>query len=232
MTAGAELPPKQRKRALRLAGIVSLLILVTLPLWGRSLAFFRVHEVEVRGMRYVDAKEILDRLAIDTTWSVWSRLDTLERRVERHPQVRSAQVVRRLPGKLVVEIEENAPVALVPGPRGLRAFDEEGRVLPIDLTRTPADLPIAERADTLLFQLLADLAREQPALFARISEVRVANKEQFRFIVGDIPVLVMRGQGVERFEELSSVQRDLARRGMVPVELDLRFKDQVIARLP
>jgi hypothetical protein len=35
-----------------------------------------------------------------------------------------------------------------------------------------------------------------------------------------------------RFGELVPVERDLARRGVRPAELDLRFRDQVVARLP
>jgi cell division septal protein FtsQ len=225
-------PPSRGVQWAMVAAIVAALALISLPSWGRYLAFFNVREVEVRGTRFVRGEDILKRLATDTTHSVWERTDSLEARVKGHPQVRDAVVRRRLPGKLIVEIEENLPVALVPGARGLRAYDEEGRVLPIDLTRTGPDLPIAERADTALLHLLADLGRERPSMFAQISEVRVEGKEQLRFIIGGLQVLLMRGHGVERFDELSSVQRDLARRRLVPVELDLRFKDQVIARFP
>jgi hypothetical protein len=42
----------------------------------------------------------------------------------------------------------------------------------------------------------------------------------------------LRGLVADRMEELSSVRRDLARKQIVPAELDLRFKDQVIVRLP
>jgi cell division protein FtsQ len=208
------------------------LVLWTVPTWGRQLDFFRVHTVEVRGTRFARPQEIIRRLGIDTTASVWGPLDTLARRAERHPQVRSARVRRRLPGTLVVEVEENEPVAYVQGTKGLRAYDENGRLLPMDPTRVDADLPIAERPDTALLHLLADLRASEPELFARVTEVRLSGRDEFRLLFDALPVRVRRGDGVERFDGLSSVLRDLASRGVTPLELDVRFKDQVIARLP
>ncbi len=48
------------------------------------------------------------------------------------------------------------------------------------------------------------------------------------------PVLVRAAVDVDaaRFAELDPVERDLARRGVRAAELDLRFRDQVVARLP
>jgi cell division protein FtsQ len=132
----------------------------------------------------------------------------------------------------VIEVEENLPIGLVASARGFRAYDEAGRVLPIDPSRIPVDLPIVARPDTALFRLLGDLKAEQPALFARVSEARRVGKSEAVLQLLDVPVRVMLDASMDRFLELSSVQADLERRRLRPVELDLRFKDQVIARLP
>jgi len=226
-------PPSPRRRliAAALVAVVALVILAV-PWWGRHLAFFRVHDVEVRGTRFAKASDIAARLAIDTLHSIWEPLDSLEARVERHPQVQEARIRRWLPSTLIVEVMENLPIAFVPGRSGLRAFDEDGKALPLDPSRIPTDLPILSAPDTGVLRLLADLRADRPDIFARISEVRLVGKDQLRFELLDVPVLTMRDVGAERFDELSSVQRDLARRRIVPVELDLRFKDQVIARVP
>lgn len=228
--------PRQGPRWGRRIGAAAVLLIIvtalTVPWWGRSLAFFRLHDVEVRGTRFARPSDIASRLGVDTMTSIWIDLDTLEARVEKHPQVRSANVRRWLPSKLVVEILENEPIALVPGTRGMRAYEESGRVLPLDLARTPTDLPIVERPDTSVFRLLSDLKADNPAMYAQISEVRFIGKDQLRLMLLDVPVLALRGLVADRMEELSSVQRDLARKQIVPAELDLRFKDQVIVRLP
>lgn len=224
--------PRWGRRIAAALVLLGALAVVTVPWWGRPLAFFRLHDVEVRGTRFARASEIAARLQVDTNTSIWISLDTLEARVERHPQVRSARVRRWLPSKLVVEIMENEPIALVPGTRGMRAYEESGRALPLDLARVPTDLPIVERPDTSVFRLLSDLKADNPEMYARISEVRFVGKDQLRLMFLDVPVLALRGLVAERLDELSSVQRDLARKQIVPVELDLRFKDQVIVRLP
>lgn len=236
MTASApvEAAPASRRRWLVPAGLagVFLLILATTPLWGRHLAFFRVHSIEVRGTRYARPSDIAARLAIDTLHSIWEPVDSLEARVERHPQVREAHVRRWLPSTLIIDVTENLPIAFVPVAGGLRAYDESGAALPLDPSRFPTDLPIISAPDTSVLRLLADLKADHPTMFARISEIRLIGKDQLRIELVDVPVLAMRHVSADRFDELSSVERDLSRRNITPVELDLRFTDQVIARVP
>ena len=233
--AGGAVAPRGARRGRRLALLAGGLLLaagLAVPWWGRDLAFFRVRSIEVRGTRFARPADIAARLRLDTTASVWTPLYSLRARVEAHPQVRSARVRRWLPSRVIVEITENEPVALVPASRGLRAYDEGGRALPLDPVRVPPDLPIVERPDTALLRLLADLKADNPGIYARISEVRFVGRDQLRLVLLDVSVLAMRGLGAERFDELSSVERDLARRHLAATELDLRFRDQVIARLP
>jgi len=46
------------------------------------------------------------------------------------------------------------------------------------------------------------------------------------------PVRAMHDVSAARLAEIEPVEQDLARRGLHAAELDLRYKDQVIARLP
>lgn len=219
----------------RMALLVAVLVVgvgLTTPWWGRHLAFFNIQSVEVRGTRFAKPSEIANRLRVDSTVSIWISLDTLTARVERHPQVAKATVRRLLPSALVVEIQENEPIALVSTAKGMRAYEEGGRVLPFSPARVPTDLPVVERPDTAVLRLLADLKVESPETFARVSEVRLQGKNDLRIAMFNVRVLAQRGVGAERFRELSSVQQDLERRGIVPLELDLRYKDQIIVRLP
>lgn len=229
---GQGAPPRSGRRAALAAVLGIFLAAATIPWWGRYLDFFRVHKVEVRGARFARQSDIVARLGIDTTYSVWGALDVLERRVERHPQVRSATIHRSLPSKLIVDVVEHEPVALVAGKDGMKAYEEGGRALPLDPTRVPADLPVVGVADTGVLRLLADLRAENREMYNRVSEVQLAPNGELRFLVLTTPVRAMRSVAAGRFAELSSVVRDLAARGIVPTELDLRFNDQVIARLP
>lgn len=225
---------RARVALLLLAGSALLLA----PWWGpralRPLAFFRVRKVEILGARYTPPAEVLERLHVDTNRSVWDPLGPLAARVRRHPQVERVRVRRRLPGTLVVELVERTPVALVALGDDLRTVDDSGRVLPLDPSRTPVDLPIvhASPRDTAVFHLLGAMQRSDPRLYARLTSVRLTGRGEMLLLVDDLPVRALTTVTLARLSDIALVERDLARRRVRPTELDLRYRDQVIARLP
>ena len=221
-------------------GIVSAVIAVaSIPWWGRAaimhLDFFRVRRVEIVGTRYVSPDEIVSRLRIDTTASLWADVVPLEQRVRQHPSVRDVHIVRKLPGTLIVRVTENLPVALVQAAAGLVAVDAQGKSLPIDPTRADVDLPVLSSRDTFALRVLGEVRERAPALFARIGEVRRTAKGDLLFRLGEQPsrdILASADVTADRLTDIVPVEQDLARRSLHATELDLRFRDQVIARLP
>ena len=207
----------------------------TAPLWGPrvlgTLSFFRLRHIEVQGAHYLQPADVLARLAVDTTASVWRRTDELERRVAEHPQVRSVRISRKLPGTLVVQVMENLPVALVPSATGMRVFDAEGNRLPIDPSRAVIDLPVLPRRDTALLRLLAEVRGRHPELFDRISNIRRTGRDELLFDLATVAVRARANVSAPRLADIIPVETDLARRNARAAELDLRFRDQVIARL-
>ena len=234
---GAESEESRFPRWRLAVGGALLLLLLASPLWAprvlRQLAFFRVRKVEVNGLRYTPAGEVLARLNVDTTRSVWDPLDPLAARVMAHPQVESAFVSRKLPGTIVVNVVERRPVALVPIGAELRAVDERGVTLPLDPSHTPVDAPVVTAPrDARVYHLLGQMQREAPALYARISSIRPAGSGELLVQVADVPVRTMTSVTLARLSDIEPVERDLARRQLRVAELDLRYRDQVIARLP
>jgi len=194
--------------------------------------FFRVRRVEVRDARFTPPDEIRRRLAIDTTFSIWSDLEPLRARVAKHPQLSNVRIARRFPSTLVVSVEEHQPVALVPSRNGLQAHDATGRVLPLDPSRTPVDVPVVARADTAVFRLLGQLQAVQHDVFARVNEVRREGRNELVLDLVSVSLRLRADIGVERLAQVSSVEAELARRHWRARELDFRFRDQVIARFP
>lgn len=230
-----ELPPVRYRRAKRVGWAVLFVALFSAPWWGprllSQLAFFRVRRVEVLGAQYLAPGDLLARLRVDTTVSVWDDFAPIAARVAEHPQLERIEIGRRLPGTLVVTITERLPVALVPSPSGFRAFDARGVPLPIDPARTPVDAPILASRDTAMLRLLGSLRARAPGLYGRVSEARRAAKDELLFHLAALPVRTMADVTVERFAEVEPVERDLARRQRRAAEIDLRFRDQVIARI-
>ena len=221
-----------------LLAAVVVLALLSSPAWGPHvlgrLSFFRVRRVEILGTRYTSPTELLDRLRVDTTRSVWAPLEPLAARVRTHTQIESVTVTRRLPGTLIVRVKERHPVALVNAPGGLRAVDERGRRLPLDPSRTPVDAPVVTAAprDTMVYHLLGTMQREAPALYARLSSIRAAGTDEIVLQIADLTVRAMTNVTLARLGDIEPVQRDLMRRQLRAAEIDLRYRDQVIARLP
>jgi cell division septal protein FtsQ len=98
----------------KILGLLFLVAVIMAAAWGaraaaREMAFFRVRAVEVRGVRYLQPNDIISRLKIDTVASLWDDLEPYRQRIRQHPQVSDVHITRRMPGTLVVTIEERVP---------------------------------------------------------------------------------------------------------------------------
>jgi cell division protein FtsQ len=245
--------PRRRWRAL--IGLAVLLAvvggLVSAPWWGPDvlsrLAYFRVRRIVIDGARYATAAELQHRMGVDTTWSVWTDRERVARRLRAHPLVADARVERRLPGTLHAIVVEKVPVALAAVRDGFVVYDSAGERLPIEPGRVGGvDAPVIAARDTSLLRLLASLRGEAPRLFERVSEARRVDRDEIILVMvsshgdtrgatvasrGPTVVRAMADVTAERLADLVPVEADLARRRARVAELDLRFRDQVIARL-
>jgi cell division protein FtsQ len=203
--------------------------------WGpkllAELEFFRLRQVEVHGARYLAPEEIVSRLRVDSTASIWNDLEPLERMVAGHAQVQSVDIDRKLPGTLVIHVTERLPVAFVPAADGMRAVDAAGRTLPIDPSRTAVDLPVLARGDSAMLRLLVEVREEHPELFDRISEIRRVGRSELIMDLATLRVRTSDNVSADRLADILPVETDLARRRVQIRELDLRYRDQVVARL-
>lgn len=236
----------------KILGALLLVAIIMAGAWGvrtaaREMAFFRVRKVEIRGTRYLQPSEIIARLKVDTLASLWDDVEPYRQRVKRHPQVSDVRISRRMPGTLVVTIDENLPVALIQTSTGLLPYDSLGKQLPIDPARTSLDLPIVATADPVLLKLVGAIRAAEPRVFDRIEEVRRTGRDEVLLSLSrrtsPIPgrngavqgetlrIRVPIGLSVERLADIFPVETDLARRQAQVSELDLRYRDQVIARL-
>jgi cell division protein FtsQ len=151
--------------------------------------------------------------------------------VATHPQVLEATVTRKLPGTLIVDVRENLPVALVRSADGLYPYDRDARVLPIDPSRTALDLPVLARRDTVALRVLGDVMATDPALYARVSEVRWDEDGGMRVLLTGLVVRATADLTAARLQRVLDVEADLRQRGVRARELDLRYRDQIVARI-
>ena len=229
-------PERLKKPGYRYVGAVILgVALLTSPRWGRAalhrMAYFHVRKLDIRGTTYLQPEDVVARLRVDTLRSIVDDVGPLEARLRSHPQVADVTITRRLPGTLVVTIRENMPVALVPRGDGLLPYDSAGRALPIDPSRAALDLPVLMQVNAPALRLMGELQATDPRLFASISEVAPAGQDLVFTLTSSLRVRASSGVAPQRFRDIFPVESDLARRNERAAELDIRYRDQVVARL-
>ena len=69
-------------------------------------------------------------------------------------------------------------------------------------------------------------------MYARLSSVRPSGMDELVLQFSELPVRAMTNVTLARLGDIVPVERDLLRRELRASELDLRYRDQVIARLP
>ena len=199
----------------------------------QRLAFFRVRQVELVGVRNLTPDAVIAALRLGPRASVFSDTRLLADRVRGLAGVADARVMRRLPAMLTVEVREVEPAALAPGPRGSRGLvvvDATGRPLPFDPARAGLDLPIAKSADSGVVGVLALIQSVDPALFQTITGARTVGRSGVSLEIGSRRVVVGRNAGPEVIRSVALVAQDLAAKGQSYGELDARFAGQVVVR--
>jgi cell division septal protein FtsQ len=202
----------------------------------RRLAFFRVRQVEVVGVKNLDPDAVLAALRLAPRASVFDDTRLLADRVRGLAGVADARVARRLPAALKVIVREVEPVALVPGAGGLVAVDAGGRPLPFDPARAAGggglDLPLAQVADSGIVQVLGRIQAFDPVLFQDIDAARRfgGTRGDVLLELGSHRVLLARDAGPEVVQAVVLVARDLAAKARRYAELDARYAGQVVVR--
>ncbi len=211
-----------------------------LPRFLGTLEFFHVQTVQLEGARFLTPSAVIEALGADTSASVFDDAGRFAAKVEAIPLVAHARVRRRLPGTLVVTIVERIPVALVATRDGFRGVDSAGTRLPIDPALAAFDAPVVlpptgprdTAADRRLFNLLGTLRARDPALFDAIEEARRVSPGEWQLRTTRQLVRVTPQVTLARLADIFPVEQDLATRRIRAAELDLRYRNHVIARLP
>ena len=212
--------------------------------WMLTTPRFSVVAVEVRGASRVPPQRILEVSGIVHGTNVW-RIDPhqVRARLEALPEIRRADIVRELPNRVSIVVEERRPFTLVHAAR-LHWLDEEGRLLGEESQAVATDVPVisglsedelatmrtvpgprARAAITLIRALL----RTGSTLASEISEIDMSRSEgPVLYTVDGVEVRL----GTEEWEErLARLEGVLAQVAIGDVQgVDLRFRDQVVLK--
>lgn len=242
---------RRAHRSLRLLGRVLTVGLTGLALavaatvavdWVRRTPLLAIETVEVEGVRRLDAATVREASGIVPGRNLLELdVTAAEARLAMLPGVRQAHVVRHVPGRVTLVVEEREPYALV-NAEGLRWVDSEGYLVAADARPGAPGLPIltgveapddpaapaSERLRSGL-ALLHVLQRTAGRLAGRISEVDVSGTQgPVLYLMDGAEVRIGTEAWADRLARLDGVLADLDARSERVASVDMRFRDLVV----
>ena len=104
---------------------------------------FRVRDVAVRGCREVTEQEVIAGASLSPGQNLFSiSLKKVAHRIEKNPWIKEVRVGRELPDRLIMEVQERLPLALIEKNHRFKIVDRDGVIFK-ELSRNDNyDLPI------------------------------------------------------------------------------------------
>jgi cell division protein FtsQ len=203
-------------------------------------------QIEIAGMENVTRKEIMRVLGGDIGKNIFSiPLEEHKKKLEEIPWVESAAVMRYLPNRLKVEINERKPVAFVQIGSKVELIDPNGVIMnmpaaskgsfsfPVIVGTSDAE-PLSTRAARMktFSELMADLDSGGANYSKDLSDVDLTDPEDVKITVADPAGAVLIHLGSTNFLERYKIYVSHAQRWHREYEklesVDLRYAPQVI----
>lgn len=199
-----------------------------------ELAGFTVNKLTIEGQSRTSDQDLVRALAITSRQSMLSfDSGAAQGRLETLPWVRHAQVMRLLPSRIHIVIEERAPFAVWQHNGKAHLIDPDGAVIAPVRTASRPDLPLvvgvgAAKEARALFELLAGKSELREQLRAA---VRVADRRWNLKLVNGVEIRLPEenvAYAVNKIEQLDKEHGVLS--GDIEA-VDLRIPDRVTIRL-
>ncbi len=211
--------------------------------------YFRLQQMEINSDGQLSRQEIIDAsgVAPDANMLLMDLVEISEN-LKRHPRIASASVYRRFPGRLLIEITERRPVAIVSAER-LYYVDEDGevftRVLPGDSITYPlftgvTQKDLNENGDRVKYMIrkgvnLLELMERPgfPKNLRKPAEIRIDLDHGLSLFTSDAKRIIL---GVDdypnKLKRLTKLRRFLGARGKWPNTnvIDLDYEDRALIR--
>lgn len=220
--------------------------------WSTYTGLNHLENIEIKGAFIIPADEYKESLAPVLGMSMYDiNTRNMSLLLESHPFVHAARISKSFPNKIIVEIMERHPVALL-NMDPLLYIDREGVVLP-ELGNVGEEIiPIMSGFNTARelypighqtvsqkvsesIALIDYIIKHFPHMYDNLSEVTLNSNDEFVLILANYPTKVILGN--ERMEEkiqiLNSFEQSLPEeRGLYNFSsLDLRYNRQVIVKV-
>jgi cell division septal protein FtsQ len=212
--------------------------------WARSKGALDVRQVRIVGCRYSDPVEILRIAAPGIAPDLFGDHGGVSRLLESTPLIRRADIDRIPPDRIVIEVVEREPIALL-NVNPVTPIDEDGWLLSIPPETGEFDLPIIDPGETVdvdsagrvtseaIGHLLSFLITLRESAGDILKDISVVSIDQ----VGDIRLttvnrnrrILLKSESSQRsLMLLREVMKHLDGKGIETCTIDMRYKDQVV----
>jgi cell division protein FtsQ len=203
-----------------------------------SRPYFEIKEISVRGLKELTEKEVLASAEIKPAQNLLAiNTDAVIRRVTANQWVKNVYVGRELPNKLVLEVQERSPLALVKQGGDFYLMDGEGYVFKKLSKGDEVDLPILtgnvqDKTKSAFFLSTLNLLKTisgsgRYAYLGTISEIHIDDIFGLSLITGNGLYLKLGTGGFEsKMKKLTLVLADLEQRGMKNGYLCIDLSDE------
>lgn len=205
----------KKQRVLRL---MLLFTVVVVTVWVLALRWQHnrvVSRVSVVGTSLLRQQEILDLVKLNGTRSVRDvNTSEIERRVVKHPFIKSVSVFLSASDALTVRVEERKPIAMLVHKGRQFYVDAEGKLLPYRLTESVLDLPLlsgfgrsgidsARLASAL--STMNTLQEQNIKLYRSLSEIDIHSAGEMTLHFTDEPVPIRFGTDKEKEQKIARI---------------------------
>lgn len=204
-----------------------------------SVPYFEIKEISVRGLKELTEKDVLASAEIRPAQNLLAiNTDAVIRRVAANQWVKNVYVGRELPNKLVLEVQERNPLALVKQGSDFYLMDGEGFVFKKLGKSDQVDLPVLtgfnvqDKTKTPLFLSMLHLLKtvsgsRQYTYLGTISEIHIDDVFGLSLISGTGLYVKLGRDGFEsKLKKLTLVLADLEQRGMKNGYLCIDLSDE------
>jgi hypothetical protein len=206
--------------------------------------YFGVHEIQVRGGDKVSGDEVAKVAGLRRGMNIW-KVDpvSIEKKIAKHPWVRRVLVRREFPRRIVIDVEERTPKAIVVLKK-LYYVDADGTVFKEVAANDSVQFPLLTglrpeqilAPDPVMRKKIQEAMRLGELMAQRshgLSEIRFEALDRLAVYTTEFPVALHMGWGnwdekLERLQQLLLLWKGKEDR---LASLDMGFRSQVVARL-
>ncbi|MFQ5603424.1 MAG: cell division protein FtsQ/DivIB [bacterium] len=222
------------------------LLILKFSAWMIANEVLKFKEMKVEGNRLLSDTEVLSLVAVDSSKNIFNiDLSRIKKSVEQHPLINRAEVSRRLPSSIVIEVVENEPIALL-NKSTLFPIDENGNIFTKYRLSMLHDYPIISHISevddssapnnelAIILGFLKEIKEHQFTFYSEISEISYSPKYGVYCYLaqGAIPVFMGENDYRTKGHNLQEVLNilDQEKKWSEIEYLDLRFEGQVVVK--